>query len=346
MQHERNNLIDFIKSICILGVMCIHTVGLSFSVENITVFGLYIDHLFRFAVPIFIGILGFMTIKRYINIESWSLFYKRKILYIVIPFYIWSFIYYLTPNVYPFTNGEEGKQYWWQILNGESEIQLYFMIAYFLFLLMTPLVICLYKKLSRVAFIIICLLLLLGHVLLLTYSDYMVWVKKMDFWYTTLNYSLPIHWLAYYLIGILMALFEKKISHFIIRSKKYFNKSIRFAISLFLYLLVVMAFLVTIRGLKPYATVYLVLLSLVALYVLFNLYDILKTKKVVGYFCFIGKNTFPIYLSHVLFIKVLFFLLEKYLSFVNLIIIYIGCLIFSLFYTLLHNRLYNFIKIN
>ncbi|MGR9635540.1 acyltransferase family protein [Bacillus cereus] len=86
MQHERNNLIDFIKSICILGVMCIHTVGLSFSVENISVLGLYIDHLFRFAVPIFIGILGYMTIRRYINIESWSLFYKKKILYIVIPF--------------------------------------------------------------------------------------------------------------------------------------------------------------------------------------------------------------------------------------------------------------------
>lgn len=346
MLHERNDLIDFIKSICILGVMCIHTVGLSFSVENITVLGLYIDHLFRFAVPIFIGILGYMTIKRYVNIESWSLFYKRKILYIVIPFYIWSFIYYLTPNVYPFPNGEEGKQYWWQILNGESEIQLYFMIAYFLFLLMTPLVICLYKKLSRFAFIIICLLLLLGHIFLLIYSDYMVWVKKMNFWYTNLNYSLPIHWLAYYLIGILMAIFEKQISNFIIRSKKYFNKSVRLVISIFLYLLVVMAFLVSIRGLKPYATVYLVLLSLVALYVLYNLYDILKTKKVVGYFYFIGKNTFPIYLSHVLFIKVWFFLLEKHLSFVNLFIIYVGCLIFSLLYTLLHRRIYNLIKIN
>jgi surface polysaccharide O-acyltransferase-like enzyme len=346
LQHERNNLIDFIKSICILGVMCIHTVGLSFSVENISVLGLYIDHLFRFAVPIFIGILGYMTIRRYINIESWSLFYKKKILYIVIPFYIWSFIYYLTPNAYPFSNGEEGKQYWWQILNGESEIQLYFMIAYFLFLLMTPLVIFLYKKLSRSAFIIICLLLLLGHVSLLIYSDYMVWIKKWIFWYTNLNYSLPIHWLAYYLIGILMAIFEKQISHFIISSKKYFTKSARLVISLFLYLLVVMAFLVSMRGLKPYATVYLVLLCLVALYFLYNLYDILKVKKVVGYFYFIGNNTFPIYLSHVLFIKVGFFLLEKHVSFINLFIIYVGCLIFSVLYTLLHKRIYKLIKIN
>ena len=105
----------------------------------------------------------------------------RKDIIYCYTFYIWSFIYYLTPNAYPFSNGEEGKQYWWQILNGESEIQLYFMIAYFLFLLMTPLVIFLYKKLSRSAFIIICLLLLLGHVSLLIYSDYMVWIKKWIF---------------------------------------------------------------------------------------------------------------------------------------------------------------------
>ena len=71
--------------------MCIHTVGLSFSVENISVLGLYIDHLFRFAVPIFIGILGYMTIRRYINIESWSLFYKKRY-YILLYLFIFGLL--------------------------------------------------------------------------------------------------------------------------------------------------------------------------------------------------------------------------------------------------------------
>ncbi|MCC3686943.1 acyltransferase [Bacillus cereus] len=336
-KRERNNFIDFIRAISILGVICIHVVGLSFSEESIGIGVLFMDNLFRFAVPFFMGILGFMTIKKYSSINSWWKFYRDKIFFIVLPFYIWAIYYYFTPNIYPYPNINEGKEHWWQILTGESEIQLYFMIAYLLFLLITPLVVFLYKKDKNNRFKFLCMGLVFCHLALLTYSDYIVWVEKSDFWYLHWNYSLPLHWLAYYLIGVLIALPGK--NRFLAVIKKKGNH--HFWLSLILYFIAVVCFLFSLRGLKPYATVQLFIVSLFALNFLYKLYLKIRKYKMINWLYYIGKNSFPIYLSHVIFIKYAFIAFGKQTGLIYDILIYIACIVFSIGYIGLHNSFFS-----
>lgn len=335
----RNQFVDFVKAISIIGVMIIHSVGFSFSAEDITLGGLYIDNLFRFAVPLFFGVLGYMTIKKYSTISNWFLFFKKKLVHIIIPYFIWSITYFFVPTVYPFANKNEGKEYWWQILNGESEIHLYFMSAYLLFLLFTPVVIFTYRKLSKSTFVNLCIIIIISHLLLLLYSDYIVWFGHTDFWYTQLLYVLPLHWLSYYFTGIFLAVPHSITIKLVNRIKKLSMQQYIILKLLPVYLFTVFIFLVSYRGLKPYATVHLYEVSILALILISSLYNRFKEHNYISYICYLGRNTFPIYLSHVLFLKSMFILLEGKTDVGSLFVVFVVASTLSILYILPSNYL-------
>lgn len=340
-KYQRIQFIDFLKAICIIAVICIHTVNFSFSEKDITITALYVDNICRFAVPLFFGVLGYMTIKKYTHVVNWRLFYKRKVVYLVVPYFLWSICYYFIPTVYPFDNKNEGKEYWWQILNGESEVHLYFMVAYFLFLVITPLIVTLYKFIPKNMFIKLCIIGIILHLLLLTYSDYITWSMHDDFWYTKLNYSLPIHWFGYYLTGYVLAIDNAYIIMLINRAQKRIGSLNNFSKCLVLYLIMVGVFLVTLRGLKAYATLHLYWISIVALILIWGAYCYVQRTRVLNFFIFIGQNTFAIYLSHVLFLKIIYICLGKSSFPLNLIITFALGFVLSLMYVPIHHKLYN-----
>jgi probable poly-beta-1,6-N-acetyl-D-glucosamine export protein len=341
---ERNPYIDFLKGVAIIGVFMIHIVGLTFSEEHINIFSLYIDSFSRYAVPFFFGVLGYMTVIRYVHIDDWKPFFKRKGVTIVIPYLLWSFLYFFVPTVYPFVEENQGKETLWDVLLGYSEVHLYFMIPYLTFLLLTPIVVkgihtFSKKTMSRIAIIFTAL-----HVLLLIYVENDI-LNGQSTWYHDTGYLLVIHWMAFYSIGLFIGINKEVVLSQFNREK--WKEKRRLVIAGIFYFISVSVYVFTFKVLFPYATPHLVLNALIALWMFSVFYHYFRHAKWVRWISWLGSRTFPFYLSHVLFIKIGFFLFcSKGISWFNLLFVSVFAFVLSIFYVYLHQKWTKFIRDN
>lgn len=341
---ERNLYLDFLKGVAIIGVFIIHVNALTFEEEYLTIFSLYIDSFCRFAVPFFFGVLGYMTVIRYIHIESWKGFFQRKGLMIAVPYLLWSFLYFFVPTVYPFLEEGHGKGTAWDVLLGNSEIHLYFMIPYLTFTLLTPLVVKAIKRfqkktISRVATILTAL-----HVLLLISVENDV-LNGNDTWYHETGYLLIIHWIAFYSIGLFVGINKDAVLSLLNRKKWERKRSLLLAV--FLYFVSVSVYVFTFKVLFPYATPHLILNALMALWGFSVFYHYFRHAKGIRWINRLGMHTFPFYLSHVLFIKIGYFIFcSGGITTMNLIFVSVFSFILSILYVLLHNKVVKGIQNN
>lgn len=126
---ERNHAVDFIRLISIIGVVLIHTT--TYFVDRNPAFSLsfYFLHALnqavRFAVPLFFAISGFLLAGKYSNIFSPGIFYKKRFGKILLPYFVWSLIYFLIIFPNP-VNLVFSKIFLYNLLTGDSSYQLYF----------------------------------------------------------------------------------------------------------------------------------------------------------------------------------------------------------------------------
>lgn len=143
---ERITYLDIFRAIAILAVIIIHTTALPVTTLPTTsaVYPAYIGvyALVQFAVPSFIFLSGLVLFYSYEN--RWSLatckaFFKKRILYIVIPYVIWSLFYFLVLqlgyNQNPFTHI---KNFLMDLLVGKNYTHLYFIFIIIQFYLLFP----------------------------------------------------------------------------------------------------------------------------------------------------------------------------------------------------------------
>lgn len=341
---ERNVYLDFLKGVAIIGVFIIHVNALTFSEENLSVFSLYFDSFSRYGVPFFFGVLGYMTVIRYVHTEDWKGFFKRKGIMIVIPYLLWSFLYFFVPTVYPFLEEGHGKKTPLDVLLGYSEVHLYFMIPYLTFILLTPFVVKGIKKfqpktISRIAIILTAL-----HVFILITVENDI-LNGNNTWYHETDYLLIVHWIAFYSIGLFIGINKEAVLS-LIKFEKWKRKRSLF-LSSFVYLIAVSVYVFTFKVLFPYATPNLVLNSLVALWMFSVFYHYFRNRKGVQWISRLGKHTFPFYLSHVLFIKIGYFLFcSGGITTMNLIFVSIFGFALSVLYIFLHNKITKVFKDN
>ncbi|WP_162985724.1 acyltransferase [Virgibacillus halodenitrificans] len=341
---KRNLYLDFLKGVAIISVFVIHVNALTFDEENLTIFSLYFDSFSRFAVPFFFGVLGYMTVTRYIYTENWKDFFQRKGMLIAIPYLLWSLLYFFVPTVYPFLEEGHGKQNSWDVLLGYSEVHLYFMIPYLTFLIFTPAVVKAIKKfqkqtISRIAIIITAL-----HVLLLISVESDV-LSGNHTWYHETGYLLIVHWISFYSIGLFIGINKYAVLSLVNRDKWERKRSVLLAGVL--YFISVSIYVFTFKVLFPYATPHLVLNALIALWGFSVFYHYFRYSKGMRYITLLGGNTFPFYLSHILFIKIGYFIFcSEGITPMNLILVSISGFALSLLYVLLHNKIVKAIKNN
>jgi probable poly-beta-1,6-N-acetyl-D-glucosamine export protein len=90
--------IDYLRAIAIIAVLVIHTTDDTAAVKKLTelTFSLmYIEELVRFAVPMFVIISGFVLYNKYRSELPMKEFYKKRFIVILIPYIIFSIIYYI-----------------------------------------------------------------------------------------------------------------------------------------------------------------------------------------------------------------------------------------------------------
>lgn len=324
-----------------LGVIIIHVLRLVPDSDNNYYIYAMIDSAFRFAVPCFIGVLGYMTYIKYTEINNWMVFFKNKLLYLTFPFLIWSVLYVYSPRSFPYY--QEQPSLLKGVIYGDAEIHLYYMVAYFLFLLITPVVVFASRRFNRHLLTVMLFAGVIGHIIVLINAEMMVREGMTDNIYFQLQFKTPIHWLSFYATGILVAIHKERLRRVFLSGKRFFTYT--FPLLLIFYLILILNYVANLRHLYTYYNPALYLIFVVSLLLLLIIYAYLKDSKFVRLIAFIGINSFPIYLSHVMWIK-LGSTLFKEIDVTALILVFIISILLSLVYIKLHSVFKKFTRLN
>ncbi|WP_284642321.1 acyltransferase family protein [Paenibacillus silviterrae] len=297
----RSGLIDFLRGWAILGVITIHVL-LLVPKEGISEEMLYLAHwgdlLFRFAVPFFIAILGFMTYEKYRHTQSWLSFYRKKLLYVAIPFLLWSWLYTGAPDI--FTDYlDYVRQDAAGILLGYAEIHLYFMIVYLGFIVLTPLVVGLFRILPSSSHPLLAWGLLLVHLVVLYQVEADIFAGRFDTFYIQTESHLPLHWFGYYAAGMLLSMTRSQLLSWLQRHRA--RIMLLGALLIPLYLVLIDSMVEMQVYLYIYHTPVLYISSGLALLLLSWLYAWVG-QRWARWIEWLGRYSFAVYLSHVLWI--------------------------------------------
>jgi surface polysaccharide O-acyltransferase-like enzyme len=143
-----NPAVDALRIIAILAVIFIHTTTrtIQISTQNFQIipWSLFLNQIFRFAVPLFFMISGFVLELNHHANESYFTYFKKRINRIFIPYIFWSGIYYF------FIHTGEKETFLQALLAGSASYQLYFIPSILIFYLIFPFIHNFYKFLGSI----------------------------------------------------------------------------------------------------------------------------------------------------------------------------------------------------
>jgi len=310
--------LESLRAFGILAVIMIHATSSSVvnSDPNSTLFLILVlfNTLSKFAVPLFILISGISLFYNYndkpLNKQTAATFYKKRITKILLPFLLFSFIYYATIIYfrYGFTSFEQFISYFqtWdffiKLMIGKTYAHLYFIFIIIQCYLLFPLLWCVMRKWPRLVNWMIT-----GG--LLIQWAYMLNAKEMGIKYVTSGffaYSLYFCIGAY--IGInytkLLSYWERKRSSIALRTTLIVVLAISGAINVIYFMreaqgktLINQIFLVQLKN-EIYITAACLLLIHVALRIKVSRMESLKTVLI-----HLSHASFGIYLLHPMFLR-------------------------------------------
>lgn len=304
----------FLKAIAILAVILIHTLS---SIQpspfvNSSEFQLLtiiLDQLARISVPLFVAISGYGLAQSCAK-QSLSFFdfFKRRIMKILPLYFIWSvifaFIFYLIPTWAPAT---QQPNLVWQLVLGRADYHLYFVPMIFQLYLFFPLIFFLFKKWPHYTFIMASLIQLVWW-WFFSYQEFTVTTWKY-FAGDGEQYLWMSNWIGYFVLGMYLPKVWK------IFDKKKILILLTFATLFCSILFMVNSAIQAIQGeidplfaLKftryPVFIYSVIAISLIS-------YFAKKIKKFPNIIVLIGNNSYFLYLSHTLFLRVIFWWLYR-----------------------------------
>ncbi len=146
-KRKRIEEIDYVRAIAAMGILIIHATG-GFAVHSeygskAMYFGIFLNQFFRFGSPIFMMLSGLVLFYNYRSIDEFDIgrYYKKKVKFILLPYIIWSSIYFLyTSYINRLSiNGERLMVFIRGLLLGENFSHLYFIFLIFQFYIIVPL---------------------------------------------------------------------------------------------------------------------------------------------------------------------------------------------------------------
>ncbi len=220
----------YIRAIAALGILIIHATG-AFAVSSsfgskAMYLGIFTNQFFRFGSPIFMMISGLVLFYNYRSMEEFDIggFYKKKMLYILIPYVLWSSIYF----GYRLYRSKIGFQMahipilLGEILTGKAYSHLYFIVLIFQFYLLLPLFIKYLTKPMKEKPMKLFFILFFLQAAVLIYGRYfknpdasgLVAFFNQHYWKTVFA------WFFYFLAGGILGLHYERIAEFIQKNIK------------------------------------------------------------------------------------------------------------------------------
>ncbi|MBU5427405.1 acyltransferase [Tissierella pigra] len=220
----------YIRAIAALGILIIHGTGV-FAVNSTfnskaMYLGIFFNQFFRFGSPVFMMISGLVLFYNYRSREEFNVkkFYTKKVLYILIPYIIWSSIYFLyrcyisgisfSINQIPILFKE--------IIFGTAFPHLYFIVLIFQFYIILPLLIRYLTKpmqenpikLFFITFILQAMILIYGRYFKNYNTAGIVGYFNLYYWKSIFG------WFFYFIAGGILGLNYEKIENYIERNIK------------------------------------------------------------------------------------------------------------------------------
>ena len=215
---------DVLRITAILAVVIIHTTTRTLEASHYELlkipFTLFLNQIFRFAVPLFFIISGFLLELNHHKNENYFVYFKKRVNRIFIPYIFWTCIYYFL--VYPLNRDPNFIN---SIFRGDASYQLYFIPSLIIFYLLFPFISKYYK--------IFCnkwLIIFLGLLeILLLYLDYNV---KPFYLYLPLRVAVLNYF--FFLSGMVVSRNFDRFTNFIKRwNKLLLSGSLIFAVTIF-----------------------------------------------------------------------------------------------------------------
>ncbi|MCF6462185.1 hypothetical protein C3E89_02165 [Clostridium sp. Cult1] len=220
----------YIRAIAAMGILIIHATG-GFAVSSeygskAMYLGIFLNQFFRFGSPIFMMVSGLVLFYNYRSIDEFNSprFYKKKVKFILIPYILWSIIYFLYDSyVYELSiNRESLLTLGRDILLGESFAHLYFIFLIFQFYIILPLLMkYLTKPMEEKPFRVFAFFFIFQGVILL-YGYYFKnpnatgIIKTFNQYYWKTLFS----WSFYFITGGLMGMHYERLVNFVERNMK------------------------------------------------------------------------------------------------------------------------------
>jgi len=241
LKRDRVEELFYIRAICAFGIFIIHLSG-SFALSSsfgsrAMHFGIIINQFFRFGTPIFMMLSGFVLFYNYRSFEEFDFgnFYRKKVKYILIPYILWSFLYYtILPYLLrtPFSHllisfkgilsavNFDSIKFLKVISLGIAYPHLYFIFLIFQFYLLYPLFIkFLIKPMKEKPIIVFGVCAIIQGIILIYGFKFKFHSKYFIISFFNSYYWKSIFgWFYYFLTGGILALHYKKISQFIDRN--------------------------------------------------------------------------------------------------------------------------------
>lgn len=201
----------YIRAIAALGILIIHATGV-FAVyselnSKAMYLGIFANQFFRFGSPIFMMISGLVLFYNYRSMEEFDPkgFYKKKLLYIIIPYIIWSIIYFAYRSYSGGVGFNKGQVILLlkEILNGNAFPHLYFMTLILQFYIILPIFIKFLTKPMKENPIKLFIALFLLQAIILIYGRYFRDLKATGIvgLFNTYYWKSVFGWFFYFLSG-------------------------------------------------------------------------------------------------------------------------------------------------
>ncbi|MBZ2175014.1 acyltransferase [Schnuerera sp. xch1] len=314
----------YIRAIAAMGILLIHaSAGFAVNSEfgsKAMYLGILTNQFFRFGSPIFMMVSGLVLFYNYRSMDEFDTkkFYKKKIKFILLPYIIWSAIYFLYRSYLykaPLTLGKLlvfGRE----LLLGESFSHLYFIFLIFQFYVILPLLIrylTRYMKKHPFRIFSFCLI-VQGAILIYGYyfknpnATGVIKIFNLYYWKTVFG------WFFYFMTGGLLGMHYEEVVNFV---EKHIKKlSIAYAIVTFLYVGQVY-YNVWINGGRDYYGRFGSIRPHTMIYAIFTMPILIwLTRKIVNKFNLLknfGTYSFGIYFVHPLILEELKRILMNYL---------------------------------
>jgi peptidoglycan/LPS O-acetylase OafA/YrhL len=156
IKRERIPELNLVRAMAIIGVLCVHST--SYATVDMTGSGYYwlynfINIFMKYGTPTFIFMSSFVLFYNYysrpLDKKLVSNFYKKRFVYILLPYFIFSLMYFVILHFTHYQGrpfGESAVSFITKLFTGKAYTHLYFVFINMQFYLLFPLVLWLLKK--------------------------------------------------------------------------------------------------------------------------------------------------------------------------------------------------------